>query len=237
MRRQEPAPDASGALSDKLYANRAPVSHDTPPPPALALDSAPCLTGGRNGLTRAGGDGLGPAQRPQYISNVLAAFLGPQGLQHPNRLVSGRASYLFMRLVKALRGQLGPYMEMVRCHRSISLACCALWTLRPALISLAVSLCVCPLIERVGDGEQVMNHLVAALPIVLSTTVKAVNPNPLKANNASSDDHLYVLEAAGLLIGYEETKLDVQSAYLQALLSPLRQVCVCVHPPLGAHNV
>jgi hypothetical protein len=65
---------------------------------------------------------LGPAQRPQYISNVLAAFLGPQGLQHPNRLVSGRASYLFMRLVKALRGQLGPYMEMVRCHRSISLA-------------------------------------------------------------------------------------------------------------------
>jgi len=68
-----------------------------------------------------------------------------------------------------------------------------------------------------------MNHLVAALPIVLSTTVKTVNPNPLKANNASSDDHLYVLEAAGLLIGYEETKLDVQSAYLQALLSPLRQ--------------
>jgi hypothetical protein len=92
----------------------------------------------------------------------------------------------------------------------------------------------------VGDGEQVMNHLVAALPIVLSTTVKTVNPNPLKANNASSDDHLYVLEAAGLLVGFEEAKLDLQSAYLQALLSPLRQVgvclCVCVYPT-RARNV
>ena len=47
---------------------------------------------------------------------MLAAFLGPQGLQHPNRLVSGRASYLFMRLVKNLRGQMGGYMETVMNH-------------------------------------------------------------------------------------------------------------------------
>jgi hypothetical protein len=41
-----------------------------------------------------------------------------------------------------------------------------------------------------------------------------VAPNPLKANTASTDHHLYVLEAAGLLIGFEEiTTPEVRGHY------------------------
>ena len=42
----------------------------------------------------------------------------------------------------------------------------------------------------------------------------SVAPNPLKANTASTDHHLYVLEAAGLLIGFEEiTTPEVRGHY------------------------
>ncbi|KAL3700068.1 hypothetical protein R1sor_018090 [Riccia sorocarpa] len=48
---------------------------------------------------------------PEYIPSALAAFLDCRGLHHPNPSVSSRASYLFMRLVKVLRGELVPYIE------------------------------------------------------------------------------------------------------------------------------
>eukprot|EP01018_Ginkgo_biloba_P004887 Gb_29796 [translate_table: standard] len=50
-------------------------------------------------------------QHGEYIPFVLAAFLDQRGIHHPNPNVSGRASYLFMRVVKALRAQLVPFIE------------------------------------------------------------------------------------------------------------------------------
>jgi hypothetical protein len=57
-----------------------------------------------------------------------------------------------------------------------------------------------------------------ALPTILSAVAPragpSVAPNPLKANTASTDHHLYVLEAAGLLIGFEEiTTPEVRGHY------------------------
>ncbi|XP_057842753.2 exportin-T isoform X2 [Cryptomeria japonica] len=50
-------------------------------------------------------------QHVKYIPLVLAAFLDRRGIHHPNPNVSGRASYLFMRIVKALRAQLVPFIQ------------------------------------------------------------------------------------------------------------------------------
>eukprot|EP00850_Spirogloea_muscicola_P015251 SM000115S23930 [mRNA] locus=s115:316090:322671:+ [translate_table: standard] len=52
-------------------------------------------------------------QESTYIPLVLSAFLGDKGIHHPNVNVSSRASYLFMRTVKALRVQLIPYIETI----------------------------------------------------------------------------------------------------------------------------
>ena len=42
-------------------------------------------------------------QHVEYIPFILFAFFDQRGIHHPNQDVSGRASYLFMRIVKALR--------------------------------------------------------------------------------------------------------------------------------------
>ncbi|KAK3288404.1 hypothetical protein CYMTET_4114 [Cymbomonas tetramitiformis] len=49
-------------------------------------------------------------QHPAAIAPALATFLDDRGLRHPQQVVSSRACYLFMRLVKSLRPQLGPHM-------------------------------------------------------------------------------------------------------------------------------
>eukprot|EP00884_Botryococcus_braunii_P015515 jgi/Botrbrau1/2647/Bobra.0203s0001.1 len=52
-------------------------------------------------------------QEPQYIPTVLAAFLGPRGMAHPDSVVSVRACYLFSRLCKPLRQHLRPILPNV----------------------------------------------------------------------------------------------------------------------------
>ena len=52
-------------------------------------------------------------QHAEYIPSVLSAFLDQRGIHHPNQDVSGRASYLFMRIVKALRAQLVPFIDEI----------------------------------------------------------------------------------------------------------------------------
>lgn len=52
-------------------------------------------------------------QHVQYIPLVLRAFLDQRGIHHPNQDVSGRASYLLMRVVKALRAQLVPFIDEI----------------------------------------------------------------------------------------------------------------------------
>ncbi|KAF8388722.1 hypothetical protein HHK36_025402 [Tetracentron sinense] len=49
----------------------------------------------------------------QYIPMVLTAFLDERGIHHPNLRVSGRASYLFMRVVKLLKAKLVPLIEKI----------------------------------------------------------------------------------------------------------------------------
>ncbi|KAE8728615.1 Exportin-T [Hibiscus syriacus] len=52
-------------------------------------------------------------ENAQYIPLVLAAFLDESGIHHPNIYVSGRASYLFMRVVKVLKSKLVPFIETI----------------------------------------------------------------------------------------------------------------------------
>ncbi|KAG9141005.1 hypothetical protein Leryth_012587 [Lithospermum erythrorhizon] len=49
----------------------------------------------------------------QCIPLVLGAFLDERGIHHPNPNVCQRASYLFMRVVKLLKGKLVPYIETI----------------------------------------------------------------------------------------------------------------------------
>lgn len=49
----------------------------------------------------------------QYISAALCVFLDERGIHHSNAIVSRRASYLFMRVVKLLKAKLIPYIETI----------------------------------------------------------------------------------------------------------------------------
>uniref|UniRef100_A0A8C8S4R3 Exportin-T n=1 Tax=Pelusios castaneus TaxID=367368 RepID=A0A8C8S4R3_9SAUR len=50
---------------------------------------------------------------PQYIPNVLMAFLDHRGLRHTSPKVRSRTAYLFSRFVKSLNKQMNPFIEDV----------------------------------------------------------------------------------------------------------------------------
>ena len=50
------------------------------------------------------------AAAPDTIPRVMRAFLGPTGLGHPHQPLATRACYLLMRVIKALRPSLKPYL-------------------------------------------------------------------------------------------------------------------------------
>ncbi|XP_051115538.1 exportin-T isoform X2 [Andrographis paniculata] len=52
-------------------------------------------------------------ENTQYIPVALCAFLDERGIRHPNTLVSRRAGYLFMRVVKLLKAKLVPYIDTI----------------------------------------------------------------------------------------------------------------------------
>lgn len=52
-------------------------------------------------------------ENSDYIPLVLSAFLDERGIHHPNFNVRGRASYLFMRVVKLLKSRLVPFIETI----------------------------------------------------------------------------------------------------------------------------
>ncbi|XP_020587359.1 exportin-T-like isoform X2 [Phalaenopsis equestris] len=49
----------------------------------------------------------------QCIPDLLAAFLDERGINHPNPLVSRRATYLFMKAVKRLKAKLVPFIDAI----------------------------------------------------------------------------------------------------------------------------
>ncbi|XP_011625319.1 exportin-T isoform X2 [Amborella trichopoda] len=52
-------------------------------------------------------------EHTEYVHVVLGVFLDARGIHHPNRRVSRRASYLFTRVVKLLRGHLIPFIPTI----------------------------------------------------------------------------------------------------------------------------
>jgi exportin-T len=54
-----------------------------------------------------------PPTQPQYLVAVLAAFLDSRGIRHPQLAVRQRVCYLFRQFVKAVRGQLFPYLDNI----------------------------------------------------------------------------------------------------------------------------
>ncbi|XP_021716530.1 exportin-T-like [Chenopodium quinoa] len=52
-------------------------------------------------------------EKEKSIPEALEAFLDERGIRHPNIIVSRRASYLFMRIVKLLKSKLAPFIETI----------------------------------------------------------------------------------------------------------------------------
>ncbi|KAG2493435.1 hypothetical protein HYH03_008254 [Edaphochlamys debaryana] len=144
-------------------------------------------------------------QVPAAIPPALAAFLDGRGMGHPAEDVSTRASYLFARLVKALRQNVRPYLPDI------------LTSLTPHLNRVATTPLAAGASAVAGGGGGAAAGAVGAQGEGSATGAgKAAAPV-----GACVDDRLYVFDAVGLLVGQEEVPAEQQLQLLQQLLRPL----------------
>jgi exportin-T len=133
-------------------------------------------------------------QNAEALHLVLRVFLDERGMRHPDQMVSGRACYLFMRMIKPVRSQLSDKVDDI------------FTALEKPLTDAAQ-----PLSQKMLEDIQAKTaHLASNLSV--GTRVQGEEGN---------DDRLYVFEAAGLILGAEEVPEKQQCERLMQVLQAL----------------
>eukprot|EP00899_Mesostigma_viride_P013244 jgi/Mesvir1/21920/Mv01977-RA.3 len=179
---------------------------------------------------------------PPLLPHALRPFLDARGVHHPDAGVRGRAAYLFMRLVKAVRNQLVPFLgDVLACLQDV---------IAGSIVSTGAG--------NTAGGAQAMpagSHGGGAGGTSASAKAAGMRDGGTGQGGAAgqrgasslgmnmrdddacddsrggggaggggggvTDESMYLFEAVGLLIGMEEVSDEQQREYLRSLLGAL----------------
>ncbi|CAG9460416.1 unnamed protein product [Pedinophyceae sp. YPF-701] len=136
-------------------------------------------------------------RRQECIPNVLSAFYDA-GLSCECEAVSTRACYLFMRLVKPLRQNVGHYLPRM------------LSSLEPIILRILRT----PRDPTSTLAPSKLDHGIPGLTGGMMAPQMGSLPS-------ATDDRLYIFEALGYLIGHEGLPEEEQKSFMKAILGPL----------------